>query len=72
MDGQIITTGGARGVEAYVEHCCLATHRSCRVLVPPCHPRAKHLTPEQMAEGRETLQQAALDLNRSFSSPTTL
>ena len=72
---QIITSGGASGVDTYVEQCCLATHRSCRVLLPPCHPRAKYLaplSPAEMDEGRETIQLAAIDLNRSFSSPITL
>ena len=40
-----IYTGGAKGVDTHVEHLCHKYCHQCVVLIPPCHPRARSITP---------------------------
>ena len=70
-----IITGGAKGVDEHVEWLCNQYGHTCAVLIPPCHPRAKHdlvpLTMEQLNEGMQELQTAASVLQRTVTSPVS-
>ena len=70
-----IYTGGAKGVDTHVEHLCQMYGHACVVLIPPCHPRAKSLTPLTQSEldaATPTVTQAAFRLGRRLHHPISL
>ena len=70
-----IYTGGAKGVDTQVERVCHLYGHSCVVLIPPCHPRAKSLTPltqPDLDAATPTVTQVAFRLGRYVSHPITL
>ena len=70
-----IYTGGAKGVDTHVERVCHLYGHSCVVLIPPCHPRAKSLTPltqPDLDAATPTVTQVAFRLGRHVSHSITL
>ena len=70
-----IYTGGAKGVDTHVERLCQMHGHKCVVLIPPCHPRAKSLTPLTQSEldaATPTVTQAAFRLGRQVHHPISL
>ena len=70
-----IYTGGADGVDTHVEHLCHKYRQTCVVIIPPCHPRAKVLSPlsqPQMDAAMPTVTGAAFRLQRHVTSPIAL
>ena len=70
-----IYTGGAKGMDTQVEPVCHSYGHSCVVLIPPCHPRAKSLTPltqPDLDAATPTVTQVAFRLGRYVSHPITL
>ena len=70
-----IYTGGAKGVDTHVERVCHLYGHTCVVLIPPCHPRAKSLTPltqPDLDAATPTVTQVAFRLGRHVSHPITL
>ena len=70
-----IYTGGAKGVDTQVERVCHLYGHSCVVLIPPCHPRAKSLTPltqPDLDAATPTVTQVAFRLGRYVSHRITL
>ena len=70
-----IYTGGAKGVDTHVEQLCQLYGHACVVLIPPCHPRAKSLTPLTQSEldaATPTVTQAAFRLGRQIHHPISL
>ena len=70
-----IYAGGAKGVDMHVERLCQLYGHACVVLIPPCHPRAKSLTPltqPDLDAATPTVTQVAFRLCRHVSHPITL
>jgi len=70
-----IYTGGAKGVDTHVERLCQLYGHSCVVIIPPCHPRAKSLTPLSQSDldvATPTVTQAAFRLGRHVPHPIGL
>ena len=70
-----IYTGGADGVDMHVEHLCHKYQQTCVVIIPPCHPRAKVLSPlsqPQLDAAMTMVTGAASRLGRHVTSPITL
>ena len=71
----LIYTGGAKGVDTHVEHLCHLHGHACVVLIPPCHPRSKALTPltqVQLEAATSTVTQVAFRLGRQLHHPISL
>ena len=67
-----IYLGGLQGVAAAVEHYCARRGHQCVLYLPPCHPRAKFitpLTPTDLKNARTHVLAAVFRLQCSFSSP---
>ena len=70
-----IYTGGAKGVDTYVEHLGHKYGHSCVVFIPPCHPRAKSLEPltrPDLDAAMPIVTRAAIYLGRHVSHLITL
>ena len=70
-----IYTGGAKGVDTHVEHLCQVYGHTCVVFIPPCHPRARSLTPltqKELDAATPLVTQAAFRLGRQLHHPISL
>ena len=70
-----IYTGGAKGVDTHVERLSHLYGHSWVVVIPPCHLRAKSLTPltqPDLDAATPIVTQAAFRLGRHVSHPITL
>ena len=70
-----IYTGGAKGVGTHVERLCQLSGHHCVVVIPPCHPCSKSLTPltqSHLDEATPTVTQAAFRLGRQVHHPISL
>jgi len=70
-----IYTSGAKGLDTHVEHLCHKYHHHCVVLIPPCHPRARSLTPlsqPALDAAMPIITRVAFQLGRHVSNPITL
>ena len=66
-----IYTGGAKGVDTHVERLCHLYGHTCVVLIPPCHPRSKSLTPLTHA-ATSMVTRVAFRLGRQIRHPISL
>ena len=70
-----IYTGDAKGVDTHVERLCHLYGHSCVVILPPCHSRAKSLTPltkPDLDAAMPFVTRAAFQLGRPVTHPITL
>ena len=70
-----IYTGGVKGVDTHVERLCHLYGHLWVVVIPPCHPRAKSLTPltqPDLDAAIPNVTQAAFRLGRHVSHPITV
>ena len=70
-----IYTGGAKGVDTHVERLCHLYGHMCVVIIPPCHPRSKSLTPLTQSEldaATSMVTQVAFRLGRQIHHPISL
>ena len=61
-------------MDAYVEHLCHKYQHQCVVIIPPCHPRAKVLSPlsqPQLDAAMTMVTGAAYQLGHHVTSPIT-
>ena len=70
-----IISGGANGVDLEAEHFARDFGLPVKILVPPCHPRSKYLSPLTHSQLREAIlitNQVSARLNRPLSNPSSL
>ena len=70
-----IYTGVAKGVDTHVEHLCQLYGQMCVVVIPPCHPRARSLTPltqKELDAATPLVTQAAFQMGRQVHHPISL
>ena len=74
MSSLTIYSGGAKGVDSAVEYFSAQRGHTCVVYLPPCHPRAKTitpLTPTQLKDATPIVFATAFRLQRTLSNPMT-
>ena len=67
-----IISGGANGVDLEAEHFARDFGLPVQILVPPCHPRSKYLTNQQLGEAIPITNQVSARPNKPLSNPVSL